>query len=254
MPRRPISITYNPQLGRTKPWQVRYRDGNGKRKSKFCATQEEADNYATTRQLELERYSLRVLSLSDTTREEALRGVELLQPYGQSLMDAVRFYIGHMERTKRSCPVEQLVEKYLWHKQSHHVSPLHLYDVQNRLKHFAKAFPGKLINAFEAEEIGDWIMGLRVKPQTKLNYRRVLHAFFAYAVRGKYADSKPTEDKDSMPAGNQYAGDGLSAYEEYRGFMVHGKHRRTDWKLKDVFIWDRDSMGLGDFPFASGLE
>lgn len=191
MPRRPISITYNPQSGRTKPWQVRFRDGNGKRKSKFCATQEEADNYATTRQLELEHFGRRALNLSDAVREEALRGSELLQPYGQSLMDAVLFHIAHLERTKRSCPVEQLVEKYVWDKESQQVSPLHLYDVKNRLKHFAKAFPGKLMNAFEPEEIGDWIMGLRVKPQTKLNYRRVLHAFFTYAVRRKYADSNP---------------------------------------------------------------
>jgi hypothetical protein len=63
------------------------------------------------------------------------------------------------------------------------------------------------------------------------------------------------EDIETYPAGNvNYPGDGLSAYEEYRGFIIHRQHRRTDWKVKDLFIWDRDGMGFGDFPYASSLE
>lgn len=49
------------------------------------------------------------------------------------------------------------------------------------------------------------------------------------------------EDNDPKP-GKQYSGDGLSVYEEYRGFMVQGKHVRTDPKVKDLFIWDHDEL------------
>jgi len=188
---RTISILKNADRRRVKPWQVLYRNGENKRKSKFFATQEEADAYAQARRMEMERFGLRALNLSDTVREEAQRGSELLQPYGKSLLEAVRFYIGHLEKTKRSCPIEALVEKFLWDKQSQGVSSTHLYDLKKRLERFAQAFPGRIVNTFESDEIGDWIMGLRLEPQTKLNYRRVLHSFFAYAVRKKYADNNP---------------------------------------------------------------
>lgn len=43
-------------------------------------------------------------------------------------------------------------------------------------------------------------------------------------------------DVDDTPDGIGRDGDGLTAFEEYRGFMVRGEHRRTDTKYKDVFI------------------
>jgi hypothetical protein len=64
---------------------------------------------------------------------------------------------------------------------------------------------------------------------------------------------KAADDDDDVPKGNGVAGDGLSAYEEYRGFLVQGEHVRTKWNQKDLFIFDRDSLGLGVFPEASGL-
>ena len=64
---------------------------------------------------------------------------------------------------------------------------------------------------------------------------------------------KANDDDDKVPEGNGVVGDGLSAYEEYRGFLVQGEHVRTKWNQKDLFIFDRDSLGLGLFPAASGF-
>ncbi|MCB2149666.1 MAG: hypothetical protein KQI81_24510 [Deltaproteobacteria bacterium] len=54
-------------------------------------------------------------------------------------------------------------------------------------------------------------------------------------------DENAIEDNDPRP-GKTYPGDGLSVYEEYRGFMVKGRHVRTDPTVKDLFIWDPDSL------------
>jgi hypothetical protein len=75
------------------------------------------------------------------------------------------------------------------------------------------------------------------------------------------------EDKDPRPVGDRHAGDGVTNYEEYRGFIIQGirnipvqlpmgglmqvpvgaprKHARTSTKVKDVFIYDQDKLGTG---------
>ncbi len=53
-------------------------------------------------------------------------------------------------------------------------------------------------------------------------------------------------DLDSLPLSN-FGGDGISAYEEYRGFMVKGTHNRFSMSTKDLLMWDRNNLGIGDF-------
>lgn len=49
-------------------------------------------------------------------------------------------------------------------------------------------------------------------------------------------DKAAKSDEDATPAGDGDPGDGLTIYEEYRGFYVDGKHLRTDPKVKDLFV------------------
>jgi hypothetical protein len=61
----------------------------------------------------------------------------------------------------------------------------------------------------------------------------------------------PRDDNDAQPAGDGYPGDGLSNYEEYRGFVVKGKHLRTDPGFdKDLFIFNPDNLNLVPFQRA----
>jgi hypothetical protein len=53
-------------------------------------------------------------------------------------------------------------------------------------------------------------------------------------VKGK----SPSVDDDEQPLGDHDNGDGLTIWEEYRGFMEDGKYIRTDPKKKDLFICD----------------
>jgi hypothetical protein len=65
---------------------------------------------------------------------------------------------------------------------------------------------------------------------------------------------KADEDTDTHPIGRGKAGDGLPAYEEYRGFRVRdNSHIRTAWNLKDLFVHDQDGLTLGKYPSASGV-
>ncbi len=60
-------------------------------------------------------------------------------------------------------------------------------------------------------------------------------------------------DEDATPESNGVTGDGLSVYEEYRGFFRKGVHGRTDPARKDLFIYDEANLGLGLFA-QSGIR
>lgn len=56
----------------------------------------------------------------------------------------------------------------------------------------------------------------------------------------------PGADQDNLPQ-NPHQGDGISNYEEYRGFNARDVHYRLDPERKNLLIWDPDDFGLGLF-------
>ena len=72
-------------------------------------------------------------------------------------------------------------------------------------------------------------------------------------VLGKPIDS----DEDAEPQGDGHNGDGLTTWEEYRGFLEDGKHIRTKPKVKDLFICDtyggRSKRGINRFAALTKL-
>ena len=85
------------------------------------------------------------------------------------------------------------------------------------------------------------------------------HIADAWKERGKVQVHVGDEaDDEREPAGEPgFDGDGLTLYEEYRGFMVKGEHKRTDPGKKTLFVHSTEAhltAGIDLFRAASGLE
>jgi hypothetical protein len=63
----------------------------------------------------------------------------------------------------------------------------------------------------------------------------------------------PEYDTDFRPIYTDVRGDGISDYEEYRGFMIKGVHQRLDPQRANLFIDDRTQYGVGYFDRSGVL-
>jgi hypothetical protein len=75
-----------------------------------------------------------------------------------------------------------------------------------------------------------------------------------YGVVTGIANLNRDEDSDDDPtdvplSDGAVIGDGLVAFEEYRGFVVRGEHRRTNPYRKDLFIDSTVTYSIGDAAF-----
>ncbi len=65
---------------------------------------------------------------------------------------------------------------------------------------------------------------------------------------GAATDDDDPEPPNQLPPANQpRPGDGLSRYEEYRGFIIQGSHQRTNPNIKDVFIYNPHNLDISGF-------
>jgi integrase len=180
-------------------WMVESRL-DGKRTRKFFRHPE-----SEQRDIYLNDIRERMESLAKTDRailsdqkllEEAARADKALSPHKKSISDAVAFYLDHLqsEAKRDSTPLSEVVKRFLDEKEREGVSESHYDDLRIRISRFERTFGETPIASIGRNQINDWILGLAVGPQTKVNFRRVLSNLFAYASRAGIIQNNPVRD------------------------------------------------------------
>jgi len=169
---------------------VNYREA-GKRKRTFFETKEQAGSFAAFKNDELKRNGIEHSEFPTSIRVMAQNAVELLKPFGKTIMDAAQYYAAHLKASERSCTVKQLLAELLEAKESKGVSRRHLDDLRQRAGRFAANFGERIVSTISGREIEEWLEELNVGPQTHNHYRNAVRLAFNFAVRRGYATENP---------------------------------------------------------------
>ena len=169
---------------------VNYREA-GKRKRRFFEAKEQAKTFAALKNIELQRNGTEHAEFPTALRVMATTAAEELKPYGKNIMDAVKFYLPHLQASARSCTFAELFAELLPAKKADGASAYYLADLKSRLGHFAKSFGNRLVSEIQVQEIDGWLRDLKVSPVTRNNDRRVLRTTFSFALARNYCVDNP---------------------------------------------------------------
>jgi integrase len=160
---------------------------NGKRTRKFFPTRRAADLWLRRTTARLRQEGEIAIHMPEQLRVDALKCAKSLKPYGKTLWDATEHFLAHLAAVARSCTVSDLVTEFVTAKAQDGASKRYLQDLRNRLDAFAVDFGSLKVGEVLPNQIDDWLRGRKVEAQTRNNFRRVLHAYFNYAVMRGYA-------------------------------------------------------------------
>jgi integrase len=160
----------------------------GKRKLKIFKTPEEADAYASLMHVQRQNQGLAGFNLTDAERSDARTALDLLKPFPKvTLTSAVEFLRKHFMPEGGDITVKQLIDRYLAHKESEKLKERSLADLESRLNRLRTAFGDKLVKDLSQHELRAWIFDdPTLEPQSKKNYRTVLHGLFRFAKEKKF--------------------------------------------------------------------
>jgi integrase len=131
-------------------------------------------------------------------RVMAVKAAKRLAPFNKSVLDAAEFYATHLERECSSVLVSAAIEGYLNGKIRAGLSQRHLRDIRGRIGRFNEAFGPRLIRTMSVREIEDWLHGISLAPQSVVNYRAVVHAFFEHCVKRSLVERNPIAAIDKV--------------------------------------------------------
>jgi integrase len=108
-----------------------------------------------------------------------------------NLLAAVKFYAARHKTVIRK-PVSEVVAELLSVKEARRMSARYLADLRVRLARFADSFRKDACDV-TTSDVQAWLDGLGLSPQSYVNFRRVAHLLFEFAVARGYAAENPVE-------------------------------------------------------------
>lgn len=180
----------------------------GERKRKYFTSHETAKGWAADKNRHVLNVGINSAVLSDRLRVQAQEADVMLQPYGKSIIDAVKFAVSHWEVAKNSQKVSHVIKKLLEEKEKMRKQGLrggserYCIDLKLRLGRFAKTYGGAKISEITRSQIREWLEGLSGGPANRNNCQRALSVLWEYARHRDWCKGNPVKEikKSETPA------------------------------------------------------
>jgi integrase len=193
--------------GENSAWVIEgMRDEMGKRVRKFFRSRDDANEWLMKRRPELRSQGRAAMALSDAERVDAVRAAAVLAPHGVSLTAAAEAFHDRAKRLSRTVPFSTLRDELVAAKRADRKSSRYLSDLKNRLASAGQTFDDRPVAAIEPRELDDWLRGLGLSPTSRINFQKVLHTAFEFAVMRGYATENPVAKTAKVKAYHQAPG------------------------------------------------
>ena len=131
------------------------------------------------------------MTLTDSQRVDAVRALEILAPFSTNLVTAAQAFKDRAELLSHTVSFSALREEYWAAKKKDGKSDHYLSDIKIRLGIFGTDFDKRPVATIESREIDDWLRQLEMSATSRVNFRKILHTAFAFAVMRGYAPENP---------------------------------------------------------------
>jgi integrase len=167
---------------------------DGIRKQYWFSTEKEAKTDVADRNQERAAYGSKV-NLDSESRLEAFRASELLNPYGKTIMDAVRFYLTHLNRMTASVPFSALAvrvrEEFSRRLAANEVSERHAKTLRETLNKLELKFGDRLVSEITKDDVRQWLLSLPLAAKTRNKHRGYTGQIFNLALDFGYTAFNP---------------------------------------------------------------
>jgi integrase len=175
-------------------WQVIGPKFGGGRNRRTFKDRKEAQTYYDLTKIQIQNFGAAAMSISDALRAEAVKCSQMLQPFGQTIADATRFYVDHLQQITRSQTVSHVVDELQAACKADGKSVRYLSDLKYRLGRFAADFGSRHIAEITTTDIDRWLRELNLSPVSRNTFRRRLVTLFKFAKIHGWCRTIPAAD------------------------------------------------------------
>jgi integrase len=170
----------------------------GERRFKQFKTKAKSKGFIDERTNERNQFGELASAFTASQRTDAIKALETIQGMDVSLQECVRFYVAHNCPPAGDITIEEIVQAYiekrkkgLGTRRARTLSPRSLEDIISRLNAFSDTYDTLQVKEITSSQIEEWLHREEWSPQSRLNYYRVLHTFFRFAVESGYRTDNP---------------------------------------------------------------
>jgi len=175
--------------GNKKLWTLTYPSAGGRKRKRF-ATKEAARIFYEEKKLEIAKYGS-ADAFDDRQRADVVAALEILQPYGISILEAAKQTATREAARRGSVPLREAIAGFIESRTKSGCSRVYISSLKSRLAIFAEKFPELSTREITTETIDSFLQGLGTSAGNAAAYRRDIMVFFSHCEAQNYIDKNP---------------------------------------------------------------
>jgi integrase len=172
-------------------------DGSRRWVRKYFRHKADAEAFCASKRNEMATLGVQARGLTDSVKREALACLQILQPIGKTLIEAVTWYSEHYRRLEKSVTVSHATEALLKRAKADGLSLRHIRSISSVMTIFGRDFGLRQVAELSSDDIQAWLDRYRTKNGQALcavshnSYRRYVGLFFSFCLKRGWVAVNP---------------------------------------------------------------